>query len=246
MPSNEYLEAFLEKAKELLPKWLWKKIYQEALPVSGGRVKNNISKEEIILKPEPKEDESREEFIDRFMSNEEAIEDFPNEEQRLAIAINYWQEELEGNPLSKDKSECEEDKKDKKVAKQEVENTPTIDWQREGKIISKEDEQQLVYGVVLEPEQVDSQDDIISAQEIEKTAHSYLKNSRIVGKSHIEKADASVVESYLAPTDFELNNEVVLKGSWVLVTKIEDADLWQEVKKGEYNAFSIGGYGQRE
>ena len=300
MATNEYLEAFLEKAKELLPNWMWKKIYNEALPKSGGkaranRLKDEIEKEELVIKPEPREDEGRDEFIDRFMNDEKAMEDFPDEEQRLAVAVSMW--ENRDNPTNKNEPEFEfgdlvtsdddhfneynpygevigvredyiytiefEDSDiPHEFAGQDLEEYEEIEGQkrgsqndnilnkfdssREGKIISKQDEQQLIYGVVLEPEQVDAQGDIISADEIEKTAHLYLKRSRIVGDRHIKKAEASVVESYIAPTDFTLNDELVIKGSWVLVTKIEDEQLWQEVKQGSYNAFSIGAYGKRE
>lgn len=237
MPSNEYLQAFLDKAKELLPDWMWKKIYNQALPKSGGkaranRLKDEIDKEELVIKPEPREDESREEFIDRFMNDEEAIEDFPDEEQRLAVAVSFWEN------YQADNSEGDFNNK--------LDDIDKLDKATEGRIISKQDEQQLIYGVVLEPEQVDAQGDIISAEEIEKTAHLYLKRSRIIGEKHLKKADASVVESYIAPTDFTLNDELVIKGSWVLVTKIEDEQLWKEVKQGAYNAFSIGAYGNRE
>lgn len=297
MATNEYLEAFLEKAKELLPNWMWKKIYNEALPKSGGkaranRLKDEIEKEELVIKPEPREDEGRDEFIDRFMNDEKAMEDFPDEEQRLAVAVSMW--ENRDNPTNKDNPEFEigdlvtsdddhfneynpygeviglredyiytiefedsdiphefagqdlERYEEIKGQKNKDDNLDKLDKTTEGRIISKQDEQQLIYGVVLEPEQVDAQGDIISAEEIEKTAHLYLKRSRIVGDRHIKKAEASVVESYIAPTDFTLNDELVIKGSWVLVTKIEDEQLWQEVKQGSYNAFSIGAYGKRE
>ena len=40
--------------------------------------------------PKPSTGESREEFIDRFMSDPTMIADFPSEEQRLAIASSEW------------------------------------------------------------------------------------------------------------------------------------------------------------
>jgi len=113
-------------------------------------------------------------------------------------------------------------------------------------ILKADEEQRLVYGVVLEPDTVDSQGDIISADEIEKAAHRFLVKSRIVGDRHSKKAKAEVVESYIAPMDFEWGGQKVKKGSWILGVHISDDRLWNAVKKGEYTGFSVGGFGIRE
>jgi len=113
-------------------------------------------------------------------------------------------------------------------------------------ILKADEEQRLVYGVVLEPDTVDSQGDTISADEIEKAAHRFLVKSRVVGDRHSKKAKAEVVESYIAPIDFEWGGQKVKKGSWVLGVHISDDRLWNAVKKGEYQSFSVGGFGVRE
>jgi len=113
-------------------------------------------------------------------------------------------------------------------------------------ILKADEERRLVYGVVLEPDTVDSQGDIISAAEIEKAAHKFLVKSRVVGDRHSKKANAEVVESYIAPDDFEMGGQKVKKGSWVLGVHISDDRLWDAVKKREYTGFSVGGFGIRE
>lgn len=40
--------------------------------------------------PTPTTRESRQEFISRFMSNQQMINDFPEVEQRLAVAYREW------------------------------------------------------------------------------------------------------------------------------------------------------------
>ena len=109
------------------------------------------------------------------------------------------------------------------------------------KFIKKEEEKKLVYGVVLEPDSVDLQGDIISVEEIEKSAHNYMINSRMVGYRHNSIADARVVESYI----FNIENQEIVKGSWIIVVKVMNYDLWEKVKNNEINGFSIGGYGNR-
>jgi uracil-DNA glycosylase family 4 len=112
-------------------------------------------------------------------------------------------------------------------------------------IIKADVEKQLVYGIVLEPGSVDAQNDTISAEEIERVAHVYLRDSRVVGESHKGKAGANVVESYIAPVDFTLGGQNVTKGTWIMVAKINDSKLWQDTKDKKLNGFSIGGFSRR-
>lgn len=108
---------------------------------------------------------------------------------------------------------------------------------------------QLVYGIVLKPEDFDSQGDRISVEEIEKAAHTYMLHSQGYDYHHLEAVDfekVRVVESYLAPCDFELNGHLVKEGSWVVVSKIFDPALWGEIVKGDIQAYSIFGSGKRK
>jgi ADP-ribose pyrophosphatase YjhB (NUDIX family)/SAM-dependent methyltransferase len=111
---------------------------------------------------------------------------------------------------------------------------------------------QIVYGVVLEPHTVDSQEDWMTPEDIEKAAHGYLQNSRVIGKSHTSHLQAAYpVESYIAPQDFETTDgqygpQKITKGSWILAVKIEDPAEWEKVMNGEYTGFSVGGFGLRE
>lgn len=113
-------------------------------------------------------------------------------------------------------------------------------------ILKADEERQIVYGVVLEPDTPDSQGDVISADEIEKAAHRFLVKSRVIGLRHSKKAPAEVVESYIAPDDFEMGGQRVKKGSWMLGVHITDSGLWSAIKQGEYQSFSVGGFGTRE
>lgn len=117
-------------------------------------------------------------------------------------------------------------------------------------IMKFNDEKQIVYGVVLEPNTIDAQEDFMEPQDIEASAHEYLAKSRIVGSGHTDPIEAHPVESFIAPQDFEMQGQngpqVVKKGSWVLGVKVVDPDEWEKVKSGEYTGFSVGGFGLRE
>lgn len=54
--------------------------------------------------PKPKQDESKEDYVARFMSSEEAKRDYPDEKQRLAVAYSEYKRskksiEVESNPF---------------------------------------------------------------------------------------------------------------------------------------------------
>lgn len=117
---------------------------------------------------------------------------------------------------------------------------------------------QLVYGVVLEPNSMDAQDDFMLPHHVEQTAHNYLKRA-IRGTSSVAKLQhrkqgffkgkpsICPVESFVAPVDFTYDGKEMIKaGSWVLCMHVEDPALWQDFLDGKYRAFSVGGTGVRQ
>lgn len=115
-------------------------------------------------------------------------------------------------------------------------------FEKEVKLITKADDaEQLVYGIVYEPETEDAHGDFMTAQEIEKAAHKFLKDARNMDTQHNFEAGAGeVVESYVAPADFEIGEQTIKKGSWVLVTKATD-EVWEKIQKGEVTGYSMAG-----
>jgi 2'-5' RNA ligase len=103
--------------------------------------------------------------------------------------------------------------------------------------------EQLVYAVVLEPDMVDADDQTMTPDDVKFAAHYYMTVKGILGYRHMQTAPADVVESYLAPCDFVLGEQLIKKGSWVLVTRVNDDQLWQQIVNGEINGYSVGGFG---
>lgn len=112
-------------------------------------------------------------------------------------------------------------------------------------IYKVDDEKRVVYGVVMEPNVLDSHSDYTSPEEIEDAAHVYLVNSRVVGDQHSQQASADVVESYITPTSMNIGKQLVQEGSWVMGVKVHDDEMWAGVKDGSYTGFSIGGFAHR-
>lgn len=111
------------------------------------------------------------------------------------------------------------------------------------KIIKLDKAKHIVCGVVLEPETVDLQGHIISAEVIEEAANDYMINSRVTGFRHIKELDAVIVQSYVADCDLWLDSENIKKGSWLVKMKIFNEEVWKGIEDGIYNSFSIGGFG---
>jgi len=108
---------------------------------------------------------------------------------------------------------------------------------------------QIVTGVVLSPNELDTQDDYMTPEDIELAAHNYLKQSRVVGSEHGRPIDAGVVESYIAPQDLVFEGPdgpvEVKRGSWLMSVHVSDKQEWQQLMDGEYTGFSVGGLGTR-
>ncbi|RPE10562.1 XkdF-like putative serine protease domain-containing protein [Paenibacillus polymyxa] len=120
-------------------------------------------------------------------------------------------------------------------------------FEKQVRLITKSDDpKQLVYGVVYEPDVEDTHGDIMTAEEIEKAVHGFMSNlaiakGAVMDTQHdFDPGVGDVVECYVAPVDFEMGEETIKKGSWVLVTKAND-DIWNKIQDGEVTGYSMAG-----
>lgn len=115
-------------------------------------------------------------------------------------------------------------------------------------IIKRDDEKQIVYGIVYEPDKVDAHNEYTDAEEVEKAAHEFLGEYRNISFMHQEliNKEARIVESYIAQADFEMNGHKIKKGTWVMAVHILDSQLWGLVKEGRMTGFSMEGTASRQ
>lgn len=106
-------------------------------------------------------------------------------------------------------------------------------------------EEQTVTGVVLQPETVDAQGDIYSAEVIRKAAEGFLSRYNRATKLGLQHKKFNkkfeLLQSYIAPADFAMGGRTVKAGSWVMKVKVVDSGVWKLVKEGKIRGFSIGG-----
>jgi len=118
-------------------------------------------------------------------------------------------------------------------------------------ILKSDEDQRLVYGwasIILENGEpvTDSQGDIISESDLIKAAHNYISQYREAKEMHSGGQIGEVVESLVFTKDVQDALGISLgKIGWFIGVKINDQDLFNKFKTGEYSMFSIGGRGHR-
>ena len=106
--------------------------------------------------------------------------------------------------------------------------------------VAKNDEKRIVYGPVLIPDEPDTDGDVVSAEKIEQVAHKFLEEYGNIDLMHSLNNVGKVVESYILPFDWEIDEEVTIpKGSWMMGVRVTDDETWKAVKEGKLGGFSI-------
>jgi len=114
------------------------------------------------------------------------------------------------------------------------------------RIFKIDKDKQIIGVVVYAPDEVDTQGDMASAEEIEKAAHKFNIGNRKFKIMHKGKEiDVDLLENYIMPVDATIGKEKVKKGSWFAVCKINDKDVWKRIKSGELQGISMGGEADR-
>lgn len=112
-------------------------------------------------------------------------------------------------------------------------------------IVKANIEEQTITGIVLQPEVVDAQGDIISADVIRNAAHKFLaahNRATKLGLMHKDfKKRFELFESYVTPVDLVIGDSHVKAGSWIIIVHVLDKKVWEQVKAGKLTGFSIGG-----
>jgi len=104
-------------------------------------------------------------------------------------------------------------------------------------------DERYVLGVVLEPETVDAQGDVYSADEVRKAAHRFMEEYQGLGLQHELRVNdqVKILESFIAPVEFTVGEVTIKKGTWLLAVRVLSDELWARVAEGQLTGFSIGG-----
>lgn len=124
------------------------------------------------------------------------------------------------------------------------------------KLESIDQERRMVYGAVLIPDKLIPRIDQTTGEEyyikfsketIRAAAYAFLKqgNQREHTLQHeIKVAGCTVVESWIREYDEDKSVKLGIDapiGAWIVGNKVDNDDIWMQVKKGEVKGFSIEG-----
>lgn len=198
--------------------------------------------------PKPTSNQTKDEYIKSFMSDQDMIEKYPDEKQRYAIAISEW-ESKEVNKLSKiKKAKKLSDVKVKYISiltddTQPSNMTGVIVKSKDGVNIDCEikkfDEiKGLLYVQPMIALKSDTDNEYYENEDVEKAAHEFLKGDLTTPSDinhNLEPVDGvKVVESYV-----NKSNE-----AWVWETVLDiskNEDLMTKAKENKINGVSIYG-----
>ncbi len=134
---------------------------------------------------------------------------------------------------------------DTPVAKSDDDETEDVDATLFVPLLKANVDEQTVTGVVLQPEIVDAQGDIMASDVIRKAAHKFLaayNRATKLGLQHKDfKKNFELLESYVAPQELVIKNKTIKEGSWIMTVRVLNSKIWKKVKEGKITGFSIGG-----
>lgn len=151
-------------------------------------------------------------------------------------ALSWSQEILKQEGIIKTKTSVSKSTKDDEEVGKFVDNVSVFK--------STNDELQQVTFVVLEPhasdEEFDLHKDTNDATEVRKACESFNKYCRKANLLHlVETTGFDIIESYITPVEFVINDEFIKKGTWLATLQVHEDWIWNGVKDGTFNGLSI-------
>lgn len=105
---------------------------------------------------------------------------------------------------------------------------------------------QVVGGVVYEPDAVDTQGDWTDAEEIEKAMYRFMekyadqtKRIKVMHKGKVYHFP--ILECFQPEEDTKKGDQVIKAGSWWIMIKVKEPEIWDEIEAGKLTGFSMGG-----
>lgn len=196
--------------------------------------------------PNPKPKETKEEFISRYMSSEEAKNDYPDEKQRLAIAHSKWSKMEKVRKFSSYKEEY--------LGQCPLYKSMFTEEEKPVQIQKFVEDEQNVFGwanVSLDTggnHPLDWDGDQCDPEQLEKASYKFVTKCRESGEMHAGKAKGELIESIMF-TKAKMNAMGIPEGcipeGWWVGFHYPDKEVFNKVKSGKYKMFSIQGKAKR-
>ena len=109
------------------------------------------------------------------------------------------------------------------------------------RVCKTDDARQIVWGEVYAPNVVDTHGEMMLPEDVETICHRFMQVQSLkqaIDTQHNNESNGCYpIESFIAR-----NNPDYTEGAWVMAVKIDDATIWDQIKKGELNGFSFEAY----
>lgn len=153
---------------------------------------------------------------------------------------------LECGHTLKTKEHCIDLKCPKCGGKMRRKERPGIGKSLAFKIIKTDKKQQIVGGIVYEPDSVDAQGDYADSETIQRAMYRFMEKYATdparVKIMHKGKAHTfPVVECFQPEQDMRVGKQTVKAGSWWMMIKIKSNEIWKQVEAGKLTGLSMGG-----
>lgn len=247
-----YSSNFVAGAKEALPKAYFDQLHTTARARAGGVASG--------MKRRASTDEDKAALLEQRKALKAQLQQV---EAELAKSAPLAQEVSVDAPV---KIAPKEKKKRKALAEQIAEQAmkaaksappkgkERVDFQVPARLLktATPDWKRIVHSVVYAPGDIDAHGDYMSAEDIEQMAHDAMRSGIYVNSEHAGGAiEADIVESYIAPQDFELTLKSgepyrIPKGSFIQAMHVWGDEPWEKVLKGEYVGYSLEGTALRD
>jgi len=133
---------------------------------------------------------------------------------------------------------------DKNVKKEEgLEKKISIDNIGYHGLYIKESDQgdDIIYGVLLVPDEDDLDGDNFPAEVIARACTKYSDKLKADEQHKYANPELEVVDSFISPEGYNIDGNPVKTGSWVVGIKTDDQEVVRKVKSGEYKGLSVEG-----
>lgn len=114
-------------------------------------------------------------------------------------------------------------------------------------IIKVDAKKQIVAAIVYSPDEVDAQGDMATAEEIEEACNKFNTSHPRFRLNHGDKdIDVDMLQSYTLPLTGKIGDQTVKKGSWIILSRINDKEVWKKIDSGELTGISMRGFADRK
>jgi hypothetical protein len=210
------------------------KIAEDSLPTGAAKsvlkAINRMMPPGITLKPLPKT--PREDYIRILHAYDLQMCGSMGGKQ---VMVEPWTKEMMESAPSSVFKEGKLDIQLKKVLKQEF-------AAKDGSLPER-----YVLGPVLIPEEEDAQGEIYSHAEVRKACHWWAEHGQNLSHRHVlqggtacRDGELTMLENYVLPADCVIEGTSLKAGTWMLAARVNDDALWEKVRAGQIDAWSIG------